>query len=57
MVEHGLTLELTGSDHPDGESGRRRYYRATPSGRAALAADSERLAALAGTARRRLSQA
>ncbi len=57
MVELGLILELTGPDHPDGASGRRRYYRATPGGRAALAAEADRLAALVGTARRRLSRA
>ena len=57
MVAHGLILELTGPEHPEDKSGRRRYYRATPSGRAELAAEAERLATLAGTARRRLSQA
>ena len=57
MVEQGLILELTGPDHPEAESGRRRYYRATPSGRAELAVEAERLAALAGTAQRRLSRA
>jgi DNA-binding PadR family transcriptional regulator len=57
MVDDGLIVELTGADHPEGESGRRRYYRAGPSGRAELSAEAERLAALAGTARRRLSRA
>jgi DNA-binding PadR family transcriptional regulator len=57
MVEAGLILELTGAEHPDGERGRRRYYQVTPSGRAELAAEAERLSALAGTARRRLSRA
>jgi DNA-binding PadR family transcriptional regulator len=54
MVEEELIIELQGADHPDGESGRRRYYRATPRGRAELAAAAERMATLAGTARRRL---
>lgn len=57
MVAEGLIRELTGPDHPEGESGRRRFYRATPDGRAELAAEAERLAALAGAARRRLKQA
>ena len=54
MVAAGLILELSGQDHPDGESTRRRYYRATPKGRTELSAAVERMAALAGTARRRL---
>jgi len=56
MVEQGLIQELTGDQHPDGESGRRRYYRATPLGRAELASEAERLAALAGAAQRRLDR-
>lgn len=57
MVAAGLILELSGKDHPDGESTRRRYYRATPKGRTELSAAVERMAALAGTARRRLRKA
>ena len=57
MVEHGLIEELTGAAHPEGERGRRRYYRATPHGRSELSAEADRLAAFAGTARRRLSRA
>jgi DNA-binding PadR family transcriptional regulator len=57
MVDQGLIIELSGGDHPDGESTRRRYYRATPQGRAELSAAVERMAALAGTARRRLRSA
>jgi len=57
MVAAGLIVELSGKDHPDGESTRRRYYRATPNGRAELAEAVERMAALAGTARRRLRNA
>ena len=54
MVAHGLIVELFGEDHPEGASGRRRYYRATPEGRGELAAAVDRMAALLGMARRRL---
>jgi len=57
MVAAGLIQELSGKDHPDGESARRRYYRATRKGRTELSEAVERLAALAGTARRRLQNA
>lgn len=57
MVAAGLILELAGKDHPDGVSTQRRYYRATPKGRAELSAAVERMTALAGTARRRLRNA
>jgi DNA-binding PadR family transcriptional regulator len=57
MVAAGIILELSGKDFPDGESTRRRYYRATPKGRAELSAAVERMATLAGTARRRLRNA
>ena len=57
MVAAGLILELSGTDFPDGESTRRRYYRTTPQGRAELTAAIERMAALTGTARRRLRNA
>lgn len=57
MVAEGLILELQGSEHPEGESGRRRYYRATPHGKAELTAAAERMATLASTARRRLRAA
>ena len=32
MVKAGLIIELTGDRHPEGESGKRRYYRATAKG-------------------------
>ena len=57
MVAAGLIVELSGKDHPDGESARRRYYRATPRGRTQLTEAVERMSALAGTARRRLRNA
>lgn len=57
MVAAGLIVELSGKDHPEGESTKRRYYRATPKGRAELSDAAERMAALAGTARRRLRKA
>jgi DNA-binding PadR family transcriptional regulator len=57
MVAAGLITELAGKDHPDGESTRRRYYRATRKGRAELAAAVQRMAALTGIARRRLRRA
>lgn len=57
MVADALIEELAPGDQPAGESARRRYYRATARGRAELAADADRIAALAGTARRRLRAA
>jgi DNA-binding PadR family transcriptional regulator len=56
LVRDGLILELTGSRHPTGESERRRYYRLTPAGRAALRVEAARLADMAGIARRRLGR-
>jgi DNA-binding PadR family transcriptional regulator len=57
MVAANLIVELSGKNHPDGESTRRRYYRATRKGRSELSAAVERIAALANTARRRLRNA
>jgi PadR family transcriptional regulator PadR len=57
MVAQGLIIELLGEDHPEGASGRRRYYRATPKGRGELAAAVDRMADLAGMARGRLNNA
>ncbi len=52
LVQEGLIEELAKPyDHPEGESERRRYYRITQRGREVLAADAERLAALAEAAR------
>lgn len=57
MVDVGLIMELSGDDFPEGESTRRRFYRITPSGRTELATAIERMATLAGTARKRLRKA
>lgn len=53
----GLIAELTGADRPEGVSERRRYYRITPAGRSALAAETSRLSGLVGVAERRLRRA
>ena len=57
MVAAGFIVELSGKEHPEGESTRRRYYRSTRKGRAELTEAVERMASLAGTARRRLRNA
>lgn len=57
MVAAGLIRELTGGEHPEGESARRRFYQITGNGRRALAAAAERMAGLAGAARTRLRAA
>ena len=57
MVAAGLIVELSGQDHPEGESTRRRYYRATRRGREELSAAAQRMVALAAVARRRLRKA
>ena len=57
MVADGLIAELTGERRPDGESRRKRYYRATPQGHRELAVAAERLVAYAGIARARLGEA
>lgn len=57
MATAGLIVERAGDDPPDGASGRRRYYGITPHGRAELSAAAERMAGLAGVARRRLRDA
>ena len=57
MVAAGLIVELSGDDFPDGESTRRRYYRMTPIGRSDLTTAIERMATVAGTARKRLGKA
>lgn len=50
----GLIAELSESKRPADESARRRYYRITRGGRAALAAETERLAAVVRIARGRV---
>ncbi len=57
MVASDLISEVTGAARPEGESKRKRYYRITPSGRSQLTEAADRMAALAGTARRRLGDA
>ena len=57
MVAARMIVELSGADHPEGESGRRRFYRVTPAGRAELATAADRMATLAGTASQRLRDA
>ncbi len=55
MVDAHLIEPLSGDEHPKGESGRRRFYRITRSGRRALGEETERLARIAGLARARLA--
>ena len=58
LAADGLIEALSGRGaHPTGESERRRYYRITRQGRNALAAETQRLEALARVARTRLSLA
>lgn len=57
MDTEGLIEELTGADHPEGASERRRYYRITRRGRSVLREEARRLASLAGTALERLKEA
>ena len=54
MVAAGLIEELTGDEHPQGASKRKRYYRATAFGRSELGAAAERMTVSASTARERL---
>ena len=49
----GLIAELTDARRPAEESARKRYYRITRAGRAALAAETDRLAAVVRIARGR----
>jgi DNA-binding PadR family transcriptional regulator len=57
LVAGGLIEELAGSDHPEGESRRKRYYRVTGEGRRALAAAARQLSEFADEARERLDGA
>lgn len=54
LETEGHICELTGADHPEGVSERRRYYRITPAGRRVLTGEAARLSALSGVAERRL---
>jgi len=56
LVEAGLIAELLGDERPGGVVGKERYYRVTPSGRTALAAEAERLTVMARMARSRLKR-
>jgi DNA-binding PadR family transcriptional regulator len=54
LVERGLIEELTRPRARPAESERRRYYRITRAGRAAAAAETDRLAGLVRVARARV---
>jgi len=51
MIASGLLEELDERPDPELDDERRRYYRATPLGRAVLAAETARMATLLGAAR------
>jgi DNA-binding PadR family transcriptional regulator len=51
MIAARLIEEADGRPGPERDDERRRYYRATPLGRAVLAAETERMARLVGAAR------
>ena len=56
LADEGLIEELgSRGEHPAGESERRRYYRLTRDGRAAVTAEVKRLERLAAVARGRLA--
>lgn len=57
LESDGWIAELADDERPEGVSGRRRYYRITPAGRAVLTQEAARLSAMAGVARQRLQQA
>lgn len=54
LTDEGLIHELTGEEHPEGRSNRRRYYRITPRGHAVLLREAKRLSLLAHIALERL---
>jgi DNA-binding PadR family transcriptional regulator len=54
LAREGLIEELADGRHPEGESEKRRYYRITQAGRAALAEETERLARWVEAARQNL---
>lgn len=57
LRESGLIADLDArGEHPEGASRRRRYYRLTAAGAAALAEEAERLRGLAAAARDRLAE-
>jgi DNA-binding PadR family transcriptional regulator len=55
LADEGLIEELGAHEHPAGESEKRRYYRLTRGGRAAMMAEVKRLEQLAAMARGRLT--
>jgi DNA-binding PadR family transcriptional regulator len=57
MLDDGLIVESQRRPAADADDERRRYYRVTPLGRRVIAADAERMAALAEAARRALAGA
>lgn len=57
LCSSGLIIDLDAEgEHPEGASRRRRYYRLTADGAAALADEAERLRGLAAAARNRLGE-
>ena len=54
LGQHGWIDELSNKRRPADESLRRRFYQLTPAGRAALAVETDRLAAIVNLARRRV---
>jgi DNA-binding PadR family transcriptional regulator len=54
MLHDGLVVESQRRPAADSDDERRRYYRVTPLGKRVIAADAERMAALADAARRAL---
>ncbi len=57
LVRNGMIRELEPEEVPESPAGRERFYRVTPQGRRALAAELERIEAVARVGRRRLDQA
>ena len=51
MLDEGLVVESQRRPAADADDERRRYYRVTPLGRRVMAAEAERMAALAAAAR------
>lgn len=54
MLDDGLVAESQRRPAPDADDQRRRYYRITPLGQQVIAAEAERMAALADAAQRAL---
>lgn len=55
LLREGLVAESQRRPAPDADDERRRYYRITPLGRRVIAADAERMAALAAAAQAALA--